>query len=195
MRMSRLLAAAAFLALPLGVSAANATPASPAAAKTAIGADATAPLVKVAKRGGRGMRSGGFRGRGPGMGRAFRGRGPGVNRRAFRRGSAGFRRGAARRHQVGHRSWRHRHWRHRHHHHRRWWRGGVYFGAPYYYGSWGPSFYDDYFYDDPVIVDEPVASYDDDAVERCDARYRSFDRSTGTFMTYGGERKLCPYLR
>lgn len=30
---------------------------------------------------------------------------------------------------------------------------------------------------------------------RCARRYRSFDWRTGTFMTYRGVRKLCPYLR
>lgn len=192
MKTSRLLAVAAFLALPLGIPAAGAAPVAPATGKAAANPEIGSPLIKVqrAGRSGKGMRGGAFRSRGPGMSRSFRGRGPGMSRRAYRRGGAGIRRNVGRRH-FGSRHWRHRH----HHHHRRWWRGGVYFGAPYYYGTWGPSYYDDYFYDDPVIVDEPIASYDDDAVERCEARYRSFDRRTGTFMTYGGERKLCPYLR
>ena len=92
----------------------------------------------------------------------------------------------------GYRGGGHRHHRHAH---RRWRGGGVYFGAPYYYGAWGPSYYYDDFYDAPYYDDVPVASYDDDDVERCAARYRSFDRRTGTFLTYGGERRLCPYLR
>ena len=33
------------------------------------------------------------------------------------------------------------------------------------------------------------------AIDRCDARYRSFNRSTGLYTTYGGEKRLCPYLR
>ncbi|MDX2205302.1 MAG: BA14K family protein [Hyphomicrobiaceae bacterium] len=34
-----------------------------------------------------------------------------------------------------------------------------------------------------------------DAIERCDARFRSFERDTGLYTTYGGEKRLCPYLR
>ena len=33
------------------------------------------------------------------------------------------------------------------------------------------------------------------AIERCDARFRSFERDTGLYTTYGGEKRLCPYLR
>ncbi|WP_334151441.1 BA14K family protein [Hyphomicrobium sp.] len=32
-------------------------------------------------------------------------------------------------------------------------------------------------------------------MERCAARYRSFDRASGTFLANDGRRKLCPYLR
>ncbi|SDO06044.1 BA14K-like protein [Filomicrobium insigne] len=33
------------------------------------------------------------------------------------------------------------------------------------------------------------------AIERCEDRFRSFDRRTGTYTTYGGETRVCPYLR
>lgn len=33
------------------------------------------------------------------------------------------------------------------------------------------------------------------AVRRCARTYRSFDRDSGTYVTYGGEVRLCPYLR
>lgn len=33
------------------------------------------------------------------------------------------------------------------------------------------------------------------AVERCEDRFRSFDRRTGTYTTYGGDTRVCPYLR
>jgi hypothetical protein len=33
------------------------------------------------------------------------------------------------------------------------------------------------------------------AMDRCAARFRSFDRRTGTYITYGGEVRICPYLR
>jgi BA14K-like protein len=34
----------------------------------------------------------------------------------------------------------------------------------------------------------------DRAMRRCARNYRSFDRETGTYVTYGGRVKLCPYL-
>ena len=33
------------------------------------------------------------------------------------------------------------------------------------------------------------------AMERCNQRYRSFEWDTGLYTTYGGEKRLCPYLR
>jgi hypothetical protein len=67
--------------------------------------------------------------------------------------------------------------------------------VPYYYGGYG-SYYDDYYYDD-YDDDGGAAVYanDGDAVARCAARYRSFDRASGTFLSNSGQRKLCPYLR
>jgi hypothetical protein len=88
------------------------------------------------------------------------------------------------------------HWHggHGHHHHGHLhFRRGFYpgwYGVPYYY-DYGPSYYDYYDDDDDAVV------YSDsgDAVARCEARYRSFDRRSGTFLTNSGQRKLCPYLR
>lgn len=34
-----------------------------------------------------------------------------------------------------------------------------------------------------------------DDVERCAAEFRSFDPRSGTYVTYGGEVRVCPYLR
>lgn len=31
--------------------------------------------------------------------------------------------------------------------------------------------------------------------EKCARRYRSFEWDTGLYTTYGGEKRLCPYLR
>ncbi|NJM35497.1 MAG: BA14K family protein [Rhodomicrobium sp.] len=33
------------------------------------------------------------------------------------------------------------------------------------------------------------------AMQRCDDRYRSFEWDTGYYTTYGGDKRLCPYLR
>lgn len=63
---------------------------------------------------------------------------------------------------------------------------------PYNY-YFGPDYYEDTDYYDDDEGDAVV--YSDDAVERCAARYRSFDRRTGTYLSSGGQRRLCPYLR
>jgi hypothetical protein len=91
---------------------------------------------------------------------------------------------------------------HRHHrHHRHGWSGrdaligfgigalagsaiasqgyGYGYGAPYAYG--GPV------YGGPVYAQSS-------GWERCQAEFRSL-RADGTYTTYGGEQKLCPYLR
>lgn len=76
-----------------------------------------------------------------------------------------------------------------HHHHFR----PRFYGGPYYYYDYGPSYYDDGYYEDD---DEAYVYADEgDAVARCEARYRSFDRRSGTFLANDGRRKLCPYLR
>jgi len=114
--------------------------------------------------------------------KAFRGGG----RVAGFHGHSGYRyafRGG--RHLHGGRHWRgHRHGHHRHRFYPRW------YGVPYYY--YDPAFYDYDYYDDDY---DDGAVYDGDAVERCAARYRSFDRASGTFLANDGRRKLCPYLR
>jgi hypothetical protein len=33
------------------------------------------------------------------------------------------------------------------------------------------------------------------AMERCDERFRSFEWDTGLYTTFGGDKRLCPYLR
>lgn len=33
------------------------------------------------------------------------------------------------------------------------------------------------------------------AMERCSERFRSFEPDTGLYTTYGGEQRVCPYLR
>lgn len=33
------------------------------------------------------------------------------------------------------------------------------------------------------------------AMERCANRFRSFEWNTGLYTTYGGDKRLCPYLR
>ena len=40
-----------------------------------------------------------------------------------------------------------------------------------------------------------VAFGDLELVPLCEETFRSFDRRTGTYVTYDGERRLCPYLR
>lgn len=59
--------------------------------------------------------------------------------------------------------------------------GYVYYGYPYDYGR---------DYDDTDYTDAPYS-----AKERCARRFRSFEWDTGLYTTYGGNRRLCPYLR
>lgn len=98
------------------------------------------------------------------------------HRRGWRRHKGGFRAHHGRRH----RGWRHRH--HRRHRHRR-----HHIGPAIGLGII-----------DLLIGGSIAASRADygDRWERCDARYRSFRWSDGTFQPYGGgPRRLCPYLR
>ena len=93
---------------------------------------------------------------------------------------------------------------------------GIYFGygRPYrgyggYYGP-GPSYggyYRPYYPPPPPPVtyyeSRPYAARppesrhggDPDAVARCASRFKSFNVHTGTYVTYDGEERLCPYLR
>jgi hypothetical protein len=43
----------------------------------------------------------------------------------------------------------------------------------------------------PAILEGRATQAD---LDRCAAEYRSFDRETGTYVTYGGEVRVCPYL-
>jgi hypothetical protein len=63
--------------------------------------------------------------------------------------------------------------------------------APSYY-DYGYYGYDDgaYAYVNPDYVTPGVA--DDDAVESCRQRFRSYDPSTGTYLGYDGLRHPCP---
>lgn len=59
---------------------------------------------------------------------------------------------------------------------------------------------DDWEADPPAVVLEDDADdpgyvvADRDGVAECAARFRSFDPSTGTYVTYNGETRTCPYL-
>ncbi len=66
-----------------------------------------------------------------------------------------------------------------------------YWGRPYYYAPPPPPPVT-YYESRPYVV-RPAG--DPDAVARCAARFRSFDYRTGTYTTYEGETRLCPYLR
>ena len=57
--------------------------------------------------------------------------------------------------------------------------GAPYYGAPYAYGA--PA------YGGPTYADSS-------GWERCRAQFRSL-RADGTYTTYSGQQKLCPYLR
>jgi hypothetical protein len=85
---------------------------------------------------------------------------------------------------------------------------GYGYGRPYYRPYYGP-YYGPYYrpYYDAPPPPPPVAYYesrpyvavpppgDHDAIARCASRFRSFNAHTGTYITYEGEERLCPYLR
>lgn len=55
--------------------------------------------------------------------------------------------------------------------------------------------------DDPAVLVEDdyveapaVVLADRDGMDRCAATFRSFDPRSGTYVTYGGETRRCPYL-
>jgi BA14K-like protein len=52
-------------------------------------------------------------------------------------------------------------------------------------------YYDTYAYDGPYYYPE---SYSGDPRRICAQNFRSFEWRTGMYTTYGGERRLCPYL-
>ena len=53
-------------------------------------------------------------------------------------------------------------------------------------------YYDSYAYDGPYYR---PANYGGDPRRLCAENFRSFDWNSGYYTTYGGERRLCPYLR
>lgn len=46
-----------------------------------------------------------------------------------------------------------------------------------------------------IIANGHSESYARSAMQRCDNRFRSFEWDTGYYTTYGGDKRLCPYLR
>ena len=53
-------------------------------------------------------------------------------------------------------------------------------------------YYDDYAYDGPYYR---PAGYGGDPRVLCAENFRSYEWRTGLYTTYGGEKKLCPYLQ
>jgi hypothetical protein len=64
--------------------------------------------------------------------------------------------------------------------------------ADRYYRPRAGYYYDDYAYDGPYYR---PAGYGGDPRVLCAENFRSFEWRTGLFTTYGGEKRLCPYLR
>ena len=88
---------------------------------------------------------------------------------------------------------------------------GVYFGfgdpyyrpyRPYYRPYYGYRRYYDgsppvtYYESRPYVARPAPRPYGDpDGIARCASQFRSFNANTGTYITYEGEERLCPYLR
>jgi hypothetical protein len=72
---------------------------------------------------------------------------------------------------------------------------GIAAGAFIYSQSYLPRrgyYYDTYAYDGPYYYPE---GYTGDRKDLCAKYFKSFEWRTGMYTTYGGERRLCPYLR
>ena len=72
----------------------------------------------------------------------------------------------------------------------------YYYSRGYYPTHIGPG----YIYSGPYDYSVDYSEDDDEGVpysakERCAHRFRSFEWDSGLYTTYGGRRKLCPYLR
>jgi BA14K-like protein len=96
--------------------------------------------------------------------------------------------------------------------------GWGYRRGPYYRRGWGPGpwlglgagvvigsiiaseayrprpgyYYDDYAYEGPYYY---PSGYAGDPRAICAQNFRSFEWNTGLYTTYGGEKRLCPYLK
>jgi hypothetical protein len=53
-------------------------------------------------------------------------------------------------------------------------------------------YYDDYAYDGPYYR---PSRYGGNGRQLCAQNFRSFEWNTGLYTTYGGEKRVCPYLR
>ena len=85
----------------------------------------------------------------------------------------------------GRRHWRHhRHWRGHWRHGRHWHHDHFNPGAALAIGLIGS-----------LVASGLSEGSARSAIDRCEANYRSFEPSTGLYTTYGGEKRLCPYLR
>lgn len=83
---------------------------------------------------------------------------------------------------VRYRGHRHHGWRHRHHHRHHFGRDlAIGLGL----GLLGSA----------IASQAPGYYYSGDARSRCAARFKSFEWDTGLYTTYGGDKRLCPYLR
>lgn len=77
----------------------------------------------------------------------------------------------------------------------------IYYDYPYYYSrGFYPTHIGGYVYYNPKTYnpdyyDTGYEGASHSAKERCVHRFRSFEWDTGFYTTYGGDKKLCPYLR
>lgn len=80
------------------------------------------------------------------------------------------------------------------------WRGGRGYGHGPHYGhwrghrGWGPGIVGGLVAGALIAGAIREGRADDVDFERCEDRYRSFDRASGTYLGSDGERHVCPYL-
>ncbi|HEX6000147.1 MAG TPA: hypothetical protein VFZ16_12260 [Hyphomicrobiaceae bacterium] len=92
---------------------------------------------------------------------------------------------------------RYRHYRRFHHHHHHGGRFGRGVGVGIGLGIIGGIIASEAYRSAPAYADDEVydAPPPGDPRELCARNFRSFEWNTGLYTTYGGEKKLCPYLR
>lgn len=76
---------------------------------------------------------------------------------------------------------------------------GYYGYGPYYYGPGPLAIPGEIVAGTAAVIGDVLAPpvpgpYPSSGILACERHFRSFDPATGTYMTYSGERVLCPYL-
>jgi hypothetical protein len=92
------------------------------------------------------------------------------------------------------RNWGGRGWNRGYAYNRRWGYGGAFLGLGLGGALLASNLYNDNYVGYRYARPYYSYGYGGNGSARCAARFRSFEPSTGMYTTYGGQRRLCPYL-